>query len=153
MEEKFKIITNVKIEVIDVDTNELLQTIEKHNLVTTLGKNLVRDMLGMASGITGLNYIAMGTDDTVAAITDTVLGAEEHRDVFTDTLYDTAKVTFKYYLDSSTANGVTLVEAGLFGDNATASADSGTLFARVVHTDIVKTSSVAVTYSWDITIS
>ena len=153
MEEQFKIITNVKIEVLDVDSNKLLQTIEKHNLVTTLGKNLVRDMLGMASGITGLNYIAMGTDDTAAAITDTTLGDEEHRDVYTDTLYDTAKVTFKYYLDSSTANGVTLSEAGLFGDNASATPDSGTLFARVVHTDIVKTSSVAVTYSWDITIS
>ena len=143
---------NVIIDVTDVETGKIINTIKKHNLITTLGKNLARDLLGIASGITGMNYIAVGTDDTAAAITDTVLGTEVHRAVFTDTVYDTAKVTFKYYLDSSTANGETLVEAGLFGDDATGVKDSGTLFAHVIHTEIVKTSSVAVTYSWEISI-
>ena len=151
--ETFTLNTNVTIDITDVASGKIIQTIKKHNLITTLGKNLVRDLLGMAAGITGLNYIAIGTDDTAAAITDTVLGNEVHRAVFTDVVYDTAKITLKYYLSSSTANGNTLVEAGLFGDDASATPDSGTLFAHVTHTAIPKTSAVAVTYSWEISIS
>ena len=151
--EVFELKTNVTITVHDVVTGKIIETIKKHNLVTTAGKNLVRDLLGIASGITGLNYIAMGTDNTAVAITDTVLGAEVFRDTYTDKIYTSGNLNIKYYLDSSSANGNTLVEAGLFGDDATASADSGTLFAHVIHTSIAKTSSVSVTYSWDTTIS
>lgn len=151
--ESFTLNTNVTIDIIDVKTNKVIETIKKHNLVTTLGKNLVRDLLGIASGVTGLNYIALGTNATAVAITDTQLGTEVYRAVFTDTVYDTAKVTLKYYLDSSTANGNTLVEAGLFGDDADGTANSGTLFAHVIYTPIVKTSAVAATYSWEISIS
>lgn len=152
-EEVFKISTNVTIDITDVKTGKIIKTIKDHNLVTTLGLNLVRDLLGIAAGVTGLNYIAIGTDNTAATIADTTLGTEVHRNTFTDTIYTLGNVNFRYYLDSSTANGNTLVEAGLFGDDATASTDSGTLFAHVIHASIVKTSSIAVTYSWDVTIS
>ena len=151
--DEFKIDTNVEINVIDVETGEVVETIKKHNLVTTLGKNLVRDLLGMVAGITGINYIACGTNVTSVAITDTKLGTEVFRDTFTDQIYTSGNINFRYYLDSSSANGNTLVEAGLFGDNATGTVNTGTIFAHVIHTAIVKTSSVAVTYSWDITIS
>lgn len=150
---EFTLNTNVEITVIDVESGNVVQTIKKHNIVTTSGKNLVRDLLGMVAGITGLNYIAVGTDNTAVTISDTALGTEVFRDTFTDKIYTSGNVNFRYYLDSSSANGNTLVEAGLFGDDATGSADSGTLFAHVAHTAIVKTSSVAVTYSWDVTIS
>jgi hypothetical protein len=151
--DSFNISTNVTIDIIDVKTNKVIKTIKKHNLVTTLGKNLVRDLLGKAAGVTGLNYIALGTDDTATTVSDTVLGTEVYRAVFTDILFDTSKITFKYYLSSTTANSNTLVEAGLFGDDADGTANSGTLFAHVTHTAIVKTSAVAVTYSWEISIS
>lgn len=153
LKETFTLDTNVTIDIHDAKTNKIIKTIKKHNLVTTIGKNLVRDLLGIAAGVTGLNYIALGTDDTAPAVGDTTLGTEVFRDTFTDTIYTSGVVNFKYFLDSSSANGNTLNEAGLFGDDATASANSGTLFAHVTYTNIAKTSSIAVTYSWDVTIS
>lgn len=152
-EEVFKISTNVTITIEDAKTGKILQEIKDHNIVTTLGKNLVRDLLGIVGGVTGLNYIAIGTDATAVTIADTTLGTEVHRNTFTDIIYTSGKANFRYYLDSSTANGNTLVEAGLFGDDATATVDTGTLFAHVTHAGIAKTSSVAVTYSWDVTIA
>ena len=151
--ESFTLDINVTIDIQDVKTGKIIKTIKDHNLVTTAGLNLVRDLLGIAAGITGLNYIALGTDNTAATISDTTLGTEVFRDTFTDTIYTSGKVNFKYFLDSSSANGNTLIEAGLFGDDATGAADSGTLFAHVIHSSIAKTSSIAVTYSWDVTIS
>ena len=151
--EVFKIKTNLTIDIHDAKTMEIIETIKDHNLITTAGKNLVRDLLGIAVGITGINYFAVGTDNTSPSVTDTTLGAEVFRNTFTDVVYSSAKVTFKYFLGSTEANGNTLVEAGLFGDNATASTDSGTLFSHVTYTPIVKTSALAVTFSWDITIS
>ena len=152
-EEVFKISTNVTITVTDAKTGEVVREVKDHNLVTTLGKNLVRDLLGKVAGVDGLNYMAIGTDNTTPTIADTTLGTEVHRNTFTDIIYTSGKANFRYYLDSSTANGNTLVEAGLFGDDATGTVDSGTLFAHVTHAGIAKTSSVAVTYSWDVTIS
>ena len=152
-EEVFKLSTNVTIIIEDAKTGKIIKEIKDHNLVTTLGKNLVRDLLGKVSGVDGLNYLAIGTDNTTPTVGDTTLGTEVHRDTFTDIIYTSGNANFRYYLDSSTANGNTLVEAGLFGDDATATTDSGTLFAHVTHTGIAKTSSIAVTYSWDVTIS
>lgn len=51
-----------------------------------------------------------------------------------------------YYLGSGSANGNTLGEAGLFN-----AASGGTMFARVkLSPTIVKTSSIAVTFTWTI---
>jgi|GEM_PF-1785771 len=143
-------IVNVRIGVFDSKTKKLLNVIEDHNLVTTAGKNLIRDLLAITAGVTGLNYFAIGTGTTAAAATDTQLGTEVHRDVFTNSTKTSNNLNIQYYLDSSTGNGSTLTEAGLFGDDASGVANSGTLFARVVHSGIAKTASVAITYSWDI---
>ena len=150
--EEMKINCNVKIDVWDIEVNKIIETIDKHNLIVTNGKNLIRDMLGLVAGVTGLNYFAIGTDNTTVQVTDTTLGTEVFRDTFTKTNLSSAKINIQYYLGSGSANGNTLTEAGLFGDDATGTPDSGTLFARVTHTSIVKTSSIAVTYSWDVNI-
>jgi hypothetical protein len=142
---------NVKIEVIDVNTKEILQVIEKHNLVVTLGRSLICDLLAMTVGVTGLNYFAVGLSTTAVTLADIKLGTEEFRDSFTKVTVSGNNVKYQYYLASSDANGHTLTEAGLFGDNATGTADTGTLFARVTHDGISKAINVAINYSWDIT--
>lgn len=151
--EVFKMKINLEIDVFDAKTNELKQKIKEHNIITNNGKDLVRDLLGMQAGITGINYFAVGIDATTELVTDTVLGDEVFRATLTDVVNTAATVNFKYFLKSSEANGNTLVEAGLFGDNATGTADTGTLFAHATHTSIAKTSAVAITYSWTISIS
>lgn len=142
---------NVKVEAENIETGEV-EEIKVHNLVTNLGKQLIRDFL-IKESVDGLNYIAIGTDNTAPVVGNTTLGAEVFRDIFTDVLVDGNKVTFKYFLSSTDANSNTLVEAGLFGNDATVTVNSGLLFAHVIHAPIEKNSAVAITYSWEITIS
>lgn len=145
--------TNVTIQTHDSKTMNVIETIKKHNIVTTVGKNLVASLLGIKAGVTGINYFAVGTSNTAVALADTTLGTEVFRNVLTDAVYTNTVVTFKFFLASTEANGNTLVEAGLFGDNATGVEDTGDLFAHVVHNPIVKNDGVAITYSWEISIS
>ena len=119
---------------------------EAHNLAVTAGRNLIRDFLN-GDAVTGLTHFALGTDGTAVTAADTALGAEVFRDVFTQTTKDAAKLTVKYYLDSSSANGNTLREAALLN-----AASGGTMYARVALPDaIVKTTSLAYTFTWDLT--
>lgn len=137
---------NVLIEVVDVETNAIIQTIERHNLVVTTGRNLVRDRLSGDSA-SRLTHFAVGTNATAVVAANTALGVETSRDLITQLTPTDGVLTVKYFLGSSSANGVTLAEAGLFN-----AASAGTMFSRVVYTGIVKTSSVAVSYTWTISI-
>lgn len=132
---------------VELEFPEFIYNVETHNLVVDAGLNLIRDLLGITSGVTGLNRYAVGTDNTAVAAGDTTLGTEVFRGAFTDKILTAKTLTLKLYISSTEANGNTLVEAGLFGDDATDSADTGTLYARATHTGIAKTTSIGVTYS------
>lgn len=121
------------------------------NLVTSSGKGLIIDMLRMIPGVTGLNYFAVGTGTNAPALTDTTLQTEGYRAAITGFVPDVGKLTVDFYLASSAANGLNLTEAAVFGDKATATANSGTLFSRMTHTVKAKDSSKAITYSWQYT--
>ena len=138
---------NVIIDVTDVKTGKLLKQIKKHNMFVTAGKNVLRDFMN-GSIVTGLTHMAIGTDNTTVTLSDVLLGTEVYRDTFTNTTSTSAQLTLKYYLSSTEANGNTLTEAGLFGNGATVTTDSGSMFARVIYTGIVKTTSIAVTITW-----
>jgi hypothetical protein len=123
----------------------LLRASRGHNLVTTSGRNLLRDLLN-DDAISGITEFALGTDGTAAVNADTALGAEVLRDAITNTTKDIYKLTAQYFLSSTALNGTTIREGGLF-------TDEDTLFARyVLDTPIApKTSGIAVTFTWDIT--
>jgi hypothetical protein len=136
---------NVRVCVYDARTLRLLDRFSQHNLVTTAGKNLLRDFLN-GDAPAGLTHFGLGTGSTAAALTDATLGTEVFRDLVTSRVKASGLLTVKYFLASTSANGNTLREAALFNAGA-----SGTMFARVVLSSaIVKTSSVAVTFSWDL---
>ncbi len=142
-------VVNVTIGIFDCLTEKLLDKQEVHNLAVLSGRNLLRDFLG-GDVVTGLNCFAVGTDDTSPVAGDTTLGTEVFRDTsFTQLTETDGNLNVKYYLASGSANGNTLVEAGLFGNGATGVPDSGTLYARVIFNQIVKTVAIAVTFSWD----
>lgn len=140
---------NLEIRVEDVGTGEILQVQRMHNLVVTSGRNLVRDFLNCDTGLTGIEYFAISTSTSAEVATDTGIGNEVTRDTFTQRTESAASLNLKYYLDSATANGYTLTKAALFGNGATTSSGSGTLYAEALFTGIAKTASVAVTFSWD----
>ena len=128
----------------------LVRRIHRHNRVTTAGFNLLRNMLN-GDAESGVLKFSVGTSATAPAAGDTQLGTEVFRDTPLQKTKDVGKLTVKHYLSSTQANGNTLAEAGLHCTGATASANTGTLYARVTYTGIVKTTSVAVTYTWDLT--
>ena len=136
---------NVRIDVRDDQTGELLETQNKHNLVTTSGLNILRDALAGADYDTALSIFGVGTDNTAVTPSDTGLGNPVHAS--TMTLIDadsSAQIQLVYYLGSSAANGHALKEAGLFTEDVR-------LFARVTHSTINKTSSINVAYTWTVT--
>ena len=148
MDAQIRLNVNVMIVAHDIKTGKVLRIEKKHNLAVTSGLNLLRDFLN-GDSVNGLSYCAVGTDSTAAVAGDTLLGAETFRKVFTQTNKTSGNLNIKTYIGSAEGNGSTLTEAGLFGDAATAAADSGTLYARVTFTGIAKTSSIGITIDWD----
>lgn len=137
---------NVTIEVCDANGTPV-QRIKEHNLVTLQTRNLIRDFLNVGTGTTGITHFAVGTGNVDTTPNDTMLGVEVHRAAVTKKMTDGGRLMVQQYLGTAEANGHVLTEAGLF--NALA---GGTLFARVKHAGINKTSSLTVTYNWVITI-
>lgn len=136
---------NVQAVVTDADTGAILSRQEHHNLVVDAGLNAVRDFLDAGTG-NALSHFALGTGTTAATAADTTLDTEVFRDAFVGTATSNKTLTISYFLNSGDANGNTLSEAGLFDDPTT-----GTMFARVLLSPaIVKTSSIAVTFTWTI---
>ena len=136
---KFRNVLTGKVEIIEVD-----------NLVTTAGKVAIIQNLRGVSSRGQINYCAVGTDATAPDVADTVLGTELARKLISVRSNTSNVATFQTFFNTSEANG-TLAEAGLFGDAATTSADTGTLFC---HTAIskTKTSAETLTITWTTTI-
>lgn len=143
----FKVRVNVIKEVHSAETGELLRTEETHNLFVDAGLNLLRDLLN-SGAVTGMNRFAVGTGTIAVTAADTLLQTEVFRGAFTQTTTATKQLTVKYFLASGSANGNTITEAGIFGNGATDTANSGTLCARVLQTADAKTSAEAWTYTW-----
>lgn len=104
-----------------------------HNLVTTAGKVLVADFL-VGETRTGLEYHAIGTSPTAPAIGDTQLGAEAARKVFTSIARSSVSVLVSTYYTAAQCT-FNIKEVGLFGNGATAAADSGTLFSHAAQSE------------------
>jgi len=138
--------SNVRVTVTDAVTGELLHEQMHHNLVVDAGLNLLRDFID-GDAVTGITHFGYGTGTTAVTAADTALGSQTARPALTSKTGTVSKAwTGTYFLNSSTGNGNTYSEAGLF----TAST-GGTMFARVILSPaVVKTSSIAVTFSWTI---
>lgn len=131
----------------DAKTGALLQHIEKSNIVTDVGFQILSDILASATS-DGLNYLAVGTSSTAAAAGDTTLGAEVWRGSVVSKARSGNNLVITGFLDTGSANGSTIAEAGLF----TASS-SGRMFNRSVLSpsfakDATKTATIQVTITW-----
>ena len=124
------------------------------NLITTVGKAAIADLVGGVNSIAVFDYMALGTGTTAAAAGDTALeteitdsGLERAQGtptlVTTDTANDTLQVVYQWTASGSKA----ITEAGLL--NAAA---AGTLLAHQVFSAINVTSSDTVQITWKIDI-
>lgn len=139
---------NVTIEVHDAITGELLHREQQHNLVTLVYRNLIRDFMNGTPATGAISHFAVGTSATAPGPNDVALGTEVFRDVVTKRTPDAGKLTIQYYLGSTSANGNTLQEAGLWNAGS-----GGTLAARVTYQPIIKTASITATFTWDVIIN
>ena len=135
---------NCTIEERDAVTGEVLSVQKVHNKVPDVG---ITSILGLlcGNGQLPIGYFAVGTGTTTPAHGDTALGTEVFRTSVTQQIISGATLMVKLYLDTNSANGYTLTEAGLF-DLPT----GGDLFAHQVYAGVAKTSANEITYTWSI---
>lgn len=159
---------DLSVTVLDAKTRSLLRRFEIRNKITFLAADVLVELLAQratdpAPDANLMFSMRMGTANTPASRSDINLGAM----VIGVELADINKVTgipgelqFLAALESGDANGSTLQEAGLFtrGDAVSPTPEdapgtapgSPRMFARQIHSPIVKTSAVVLEYSWRI---
>lgn len=136
----------------DAKTGKIKSQDRIHNTFCTVGKNAIADALrGNEANSRGIiTYCAVGTSSVAPTAADTTLNTEIFRKLISVRSASGKVATFQTFFTTAEANG-TLREAGLFGDDATSSANTGTLFSKLA-INRTKTSGDTLTLSWDITI-
>jgi hypothetical protein len=127
---------------------------EDHNLITNGGKDFISAQIGSTSpGTNGANYIALTTDSTSPAATDTTLASEittgglaRAQGAYAHTTGTNTFTVSKTFTASSSFTGVQ--KAGLF----TASS-SGTMLAETTFTSVNLNSGDTLTITWTITLT
>lgn len=123
------------------------------NLFTTAGKvSLSAHMRGVASK-GEITYCAVGTDNTAPDLADTTLGTEIERKLISTREVNAGAANandYTTFFNTSEANG-SLREAGLFGDDASDTVDTGTMFTKVAISR-EKSSSDTLTIAWTVII-
>ncbi|MDT7040882.1 hypothetical protein [Candidatus Nitronereus thalassa] len=123
----------------------LVDSLFSYNKVVAKGRRYIGDCL---RGVPPPTHVAVGTDNTAPVDGDTALVAEVFRDVITQRLAVTDGARLRFFLPSTAANGNTLREAAVFGPQP-----GSTILSRVTYSDIVKNSTIAVNYTWEIVFS
>lgn len=121
------------------------------NLVVTAGKSMIAQRLAGDGNSCNITYGAVGTNATAPDVANTTLGTELDRNAVTSIEDAANQVLMVTYFGPTEANG-TLTEFGAFGEAASASADSGTMFNHAA-ISVTKTSSYTLTIDSTFTIS
>lgn len=145
------IIGKVKLDFYNVITKKH-DIIYVDNVFTTAGKNSIASRLrGVTTNNQGIiTYCALGTGSTAPTASDTAMESELGRKAISVRSSSANVATFQTYFTTSEVVG-TLREAGLFGDDASSTTSTGTLFC---HTAINRTKSAndTLTLTWTVTI-
>ncbi len=118
---------------------------EIKNLVVTAGKTFIAAR--MVGTPTAMSHMALGSDNTAAAVGDTALGTELGRVALASATSSGAVVTYTASFPAGTATGA-VVEAGILNADT-----SGTLLCRTVFAVVNKGADDAMSVTWAITVS
>jgi hypothetical protein len=118
---------------------------EIKNLVVTVGKEFIAAR--MVGTPTEMSHMALGADNTAAAIGNTALGSELGRVALASDTASGAVVTYTASFPAGTATGA-IVEAGIFNASS-----SGTMLCRTVFAVVNKGADDAMAVTWAITVS
>lgn len=149
--DNMKLTANVHLVARDTEGN-ITYELRKHNLAVTAGlESIAQRLAGVdvpANKKGTITYLALGTGTTAAAAGDTTLDTEVFRKLVSARTYTGAVAKYRVFINTTEAN-VTIKELGLFGDDATGTADTGTLYARLI-VDKAKTSAETLTVDWEV---
>lgn len=131
-------------------TGELKQEVSGKNVITTNGLDYLASFLNSAAAAAStftMKYIAVGTDSTAEAASNTALGTESARHTGTVSYVSNAiyRVTATFASGSGTG---ALVEYGLFDSNT-----AGTMLSRDTESVINKGADDTLTVTTEITLS
>ena len=117
-------------------TDIIARVLEGDNLIVTVGKTMVGDMLidAAAQWDTGLTYCALGADNTAPAIGQTQLvdegGGAAMRKTITSKTRVVNEITLSTFFTAAQST-LAILEAAIFGSStAGASENSGVMFSR-----------------------
>jgi len=120
---------------------------EYNNLFLNAGRYSILDrMTGLDKG--EITYLAIGDGTTEPALTDTQLVNETFRKALTTKTREDFYFKSSTYLATTEANG-NIFELALYGDDATITANSGTIYTRVKINES-KTSGESLTIDYNI---
>jgi hypothetical protein len=130
------------------ERGELVYEFDKQNLVVTGGKSVMANLLAYGDADRIIDGIGFGTGSAAPALTDTGLTGSFEKTLFAVSFPSPNSVKWEWDLDFSEFNGNTLRELGLYSGEQ---AGIEVLFARIVTSPIVKTSTLRLEGSWKIT--
>ena len=116
------------------------------NLVVTAGKGYVASRMKDATA-TAMGFMAIGTNNTTAAVGQTTLTAEAARGALTSTTVSNNTIAYVETFAAGTGTGA-IVEAGVFNASS-----GGTMLCRTIFAVVNKGSQDAMTITWTITVS
>ncbi len=122
---------------------------ESANVACNAGRTVLLDFLQNISGLTGIQYFAVGTGSGTPTANDTQLFTEYYRQAISSYTISGNQLLLTTTFTSAVGN-TTYTECGAFGNGATSTANSGTLFAHAPYS-FTKTSSEALTNLYTIT--
>jgi hypothetical protein len=101
---------------------------QAHNLFVSTGKYLLLDFL-IGESRTGLTYHALGTYDTAPAPGDTALVMEASRNTISSKYRSGTNMVLSTFFTAALSTFY-IKECGVFGNGATSTPSSGTMFCR-----------------------
>ena len=125
-----------------VKNGEVIKHYEDHNLLVTLGRQRMAELLAGIS-TSYVTQVGVGTNNTAATIDDTGLTDAVLRPV-TSATADGKVARFNFFIDTKTANGLKICEFGLF-------CADGTMFSHRTRTGIIeKANDIEINGYWEI---
>lgn len=143
--DNLKISGAVEVTLFDKDGN-VKDSRQIKNMVVTVGKEFIASrMVGTASAI--MSHMAIGEDNTAAALTDTTLGDEAGRVALASATATGAVATYTATFGAGTGTGA-IVEAGIFNDST-----AGTMMCHSVFPVVNKGADDGMSITWTVTVS
>jgi hypothetical protein len=126
---------------------------EVNNLWTTVGKSFVANTLAAVAGYNvGVTYCAIGIGVTEPALTDTILTNEATRKAVSSRTVTGTQLVISTFFTAAESTYM-IKEIGLFGhSDATATVNTGKLFAHALLDYDNATSATNVTITWTLSV-